>query len=163
MLNKFKKIMIIIIIILIGIMTGCKSGVRFKVDYHGRGRVGYGRDISMFSSLDELKDFCVNRNSDTFNEEGEFYMHEINQKLRTFDENFFNDKNLIIYEYDSGHKQKMVIRSMKIVDSTLVITVRENYEVGAYYDIGFYRTMFIVVDKDDVLGIKNIEVKVKEK
>lgn len=86
----------------------------------------------MVSSSQELKDLCDAWDNQAFQENREYYTSELSQKLRSYDESFFSDQNLIIYSFDRGHGKETKINNINTKDSQLIIKAEFIIKKGTF-------------------------------
>ncbi len=151
------------------LLTGCAKQNNFIVSYDEMGSFRsktIDEGITMYAleiinSLQELKDACDTWNNQAFQENSEDYTTELSQKIRSYDEVFFSDKNLIIYSFERGHSKETKINNMNVEDSQLIVNAQYITKKGTFTDESFDWLILIEVNKADVIGVDAIEIKYK--
>lgn len=126
-----KKILIlgVALIMCLGIFTACGGNKNFVIGYDkmetfGSKVVDGGTTyytLAKASSVQELQTLCVEFGNYAFQENGMHYGSELSQKIRSYDETFFNDKVLVIYSFDRGHDKETRIDSIAVDGTTLIV------------------------------------------
>lgn len=168
-MTKWQLMIGCILCICIGLLTGCVDQKNFIVSYDEIGSFGYKTTdegitmytLEMVSSLQALKDACDAWNNQAFQENSEHYKTELSQKIRSYDESFFSDRNLIIYSFERGHYHETKINDIDIIDSQLTIEAQYIIKKGSFTDEAFNWLILIEVNKTDVTGVVTIEVEYK--
>ncbi|WP_264230045.1 hypothetical protein [Acholeplasma laidlawii] len=163
-----KKNMILgmLIIMSLGFLIGCGEQNFFVISYNEIGSFGSKtidegitmHTLEMASSLQELKDLCDIWNNQAFQENSEYYTSELSQKLRSYNESFFSDHNLIVYSFERGHSKETIINNISVEDSELIIEASFITKKGTFTDEAFNWLILIEVNKTDATGVATIKV-----
>lgn len=172
-----KKLMLVVTIIMVlGLFTGCSSRTKYKVGYEGKGynngafsftdaseeKLGAHNFVRLIASLEELKTFCDEVNNPAFRQESPKYTNDLSKKLREYDEEFFAEKSLIIYltiAPNPGISYK--IRSLIIDGEELFLNIhrKQAKPKGVWIAVIIPWTFLIEVNKADITGITSIKTK----
>ena len=165
---KKKMMLWVLIIIGLGIFSGCSSGIRFNIGYEDKGsnnRFVYTDDVAVFNlvkiinSLEELKAFCDEVNNPAFNEESLNYSSDLSRKIREYDETFFAEKSLIIYLTSHGDTSvSYSIKGLEIENEELLLDIRIKKHKGLFTHVFTPWVFIIEVNKEDIAGITNIRI-----
>lgn len=164
----FKKIFVmgVLIIMSLGLFAGCgDSGIWFKVDYGAEG--GFGKRIGvskLVQSLEEMRDLCEEYSNDAYNESSEYYSVEEYQRIRSYDEVFFEEKALIVYStFLGGDITKWIrVNNITVEETQLVVTLHHKDKGrGTWHDNSRTWLFLIEVNKADVLNVINVQVNTK--
>ena len=108
---KKSKLLIVLILIMIVTLTGsgCKKNINYKIKFYGmdyeynfsyqsKENPIYSRysSTALIKSYDDLRVMCDEYNNPAFDESSDKYNNEISQIIRTFSNEYFKDKALII-------------------------------------------------------------------
>ncbi|MBQ4072874.1 MAG: hypothetical protein IJD50_04075 [Clostridia bacterium] len=158
-----------VLIILIGLVSwfGCvNNSIAFDVAFSNKTILGYKEkesDITYYSGATifdtdkKLQSFCVKWNNGAFNEKASDYSSLLNQKLREYNEEFFQNKALIIFSNCKWNwAREPQVKKVSVKNTVLVLEI--NLKRGAYSDIAESCTFFIEIDKADCKDITNILV-----
>ena len=156
------------LIMCLGILTGCNSGLKFKVGYGQKAEFGlknpddYHSLITIVHSQDELKALCDEWNNPAFNEENPMYLHEFYKKIRAYDGTYFEEKVLTVYLADGGNRRNSFsVKKLTIEEKTLIVNIARKEPKG-YHDARYVFTpwtFLIEVNKADVTGVTTVQVK----
>ena len=112
---------------------------------------------TIFDTDKKLQSFCVKWNNGAFNEKASDYSSLLNQKLREYNEEFFQNKALIIFSNCKWNwAREPQVKKVSVKNTVLVLEI--NLKRGAYSDIAESCTFFIEIDKADCKDITNILV-----
>jgi hypothetical protein len=89
----------------LGLLAGCGGNKNFVIGYDKIGMFGSKEvdggttsyTLAKVSSVQELQALCVEFGNPAFQESSEHYSSELSQKIRGYDEVFFDEKALVIY------------------------------------------------------------------
>ena len=166
MLKKVFYILLIVIICPV-LLKGCKNlGIEYSVGFSDN--VGFGIIeiqnggitiglIEIVNSLDELETLCEEWNNPAFDEDNDDYSSELSEKIREYNEEFFENKALIINsscQYNS--KREPGVDKLIIEEDKLIIEV--SLKRGTYTDIAESWLFLIEVNKADIIDITNITI-----
>lgn len=159
----------VLIFICMGLLVGCEVNKNFVVSYEKLGSFGIKDTadgeltftLEMVDSLQALKDLCADWDNPAFEENSERYTSELSRTIRSYNEVFFNERILVIYAFDRGHRKKTQIDSIEVDGSMLIINTRLITQKGTFTDEAFSWLMLIEVNKSDVMGATTIQVKQK--
>lgn len=77
---------------------------------------------AIFSSREELVKGCIEWNNMTFDEKSEQYNNDLQQKLRSYNDSFFDKKSIIVITSLVNGNQKIKIKSVKVDKETIVVS-----------------------------------------
>ena len=169
-----KKIITLLLIIMgLGLFSGCSSGIWFKVGYEGKGydnRFVYtdanGDDegvynlVRVINSFDELKVLCDESNNPAFIDESSKFSSNLSKKIREYDETFFVEKSLIIYSFTASNTGVSYnIKGLIIENEELLLDIRKKETNGTFIPIETPWVFLIEVKKVDIKSITNIKTK----
>lgn len=178
-----KKQLLICIIIMIIIMTGCSNKNQLVIsqncvcfDYTSEDYYS-----TIIHSYDELKNICEELDNhyldkdyvydDSCSEEGlECNINQARQnvalRLQTYHESFFKKKDLVVYELHGNPYgyYRYELACIKYNGDNVSLTLKEREKRGVKFDIWYSGKHLIVVeiDKRDNYENKNIEVIIKK-
>lgn len=162
-----KKIFGLMIAVLLPFsLTGCNSGIKFNVAYDARGGFGYKDTddgivmgmLELADSAQELRDLCSEWNNPSFDENTESFSSEFSQKIRSYDEPYFNDNILIIYSFERGHSRETKITSINVDGDYLNINARYNDIRGAFTDEAFNWLIILEASKADIADATTVQI-----
>ena len=80
--------------------------------------------------------------------------------LQSFDEDYFEEKNIIIFSFWAGNPSKYNITNCSIVDGTLNFDVIESYKEDDYfYTLESYTWLVILeVDKIETASVNTLKI-----
>lgn len=155
------------IFIVIGIFTlyACANG---QIEYHigfsdlaifgskenEDGGIAYGLTKTI-KSVEELRDVCEEWNNPAFDENSDGYSSELSQKIRGYDEKFFETKALIINS-SLQYNSESVPKVEKLTHDGDVLIIQVSLKDGMYWDIAEGWLFLIEVNKtymDDITYI----------
>ena len=147
-------------------LAGCNSGIEFNLSYNARGGFGYKEEngsvvvdvLKLVRSLQELKDLCVEWNNPSFDENSLSFLSEFSQKIRSYDEDYFNNKILIIYSFDRGHRIETKITGITVGGEHLTINARHKTKRVTFTDESFNWLILIEVSKTDILEATTVQI-----
>ncbi|MDD4157149.1 MAG: hypothetical protein PHY08_11300 [Candidatus Cloacimonetes bacterium] len=162
-----KKILNFLIIMSLSLLAGCSSGIKFNIGHDQKGGFGFkevdggktANILELVSSLQELKDLCDEWGNPAFQENSEYFSSELSEKIRSYDEEYFNENILVIYSFERGHPTETRINSIEVNEEQLLINARHITRRGQFTDEAFYWLMLIEIKKADVIGVTTINIK----
>lgn len=166
-----KKILIlgVALIMSLGIFSGCNLGIKFDIGYDKMG--GFGSKeidgvsttytLELVNSLQELEDLCDAWGNPAFQENSEHYSVELSQKIRSYNETYFNEKILVVYSFERGHSKETRIDGITVDGLQLVVNARLIAKKGTFTDEAFNWLILIEVNKAEVAGVTTVQVKHK--
>lgn len=166
-----KKLLVlgVVLIMCLGIFTACGGNKNFVIGYDKIGTFGSKEvdggttyyTLAKAISVQELQTLCVEFGNYAFQENGDHYGSELSQKIRSYDEAFFNDKVLVIYSFDRGHGKETRIDSIAVDGTTLIVNASYKIKKGTFTSEAFNWLILIEVSKAEVAGTTSVEVKHK--
>lgn len=166
MLKKIICIGLVVIMCTV-LLYGCKNSViEYNVGFSGLAVFGSKENengsitlglTKIVNSDDELEALCEEWNNPAYDENHEEYYNKLSEKIRDYNEDFFQNKALIIsfsIQYNSERVPK--IEKLIIEEDTLIITV--SLKRGTYHDIAESWIFLIEVNKADIQAITNIKI-----
>lgn len=158
----------VLIIMSIGLIAGCNSGLWFNVGYNddsifGQKENGGGTAFSsaLVVSFDEMRGLCEEWNNAAYQESNEQYLSELNKKIREYDDDFFVDKAIIIIQFSGGNAGNGYthnIKSVKIENDVLIVNRQSARKRGTWNDYAVFRVYIIEVNKTDIQGVTKLQV-----
>ena len=77
----------------------------------------------------------------------------------TYSKEFFDSKSMIFYcDWVSGSNVSRVLENVRIEGEKIILQINESSKSNAINDAVFVFSVLLEVDKDDIVGIKNVEV-----
>lgn len=148
-------------------LYGCgNSGIEYNVGFSDNvgfgskevenGGITYGL-TEIVNSLIELEALCEEWNNPAFDENNEEYSSELSEKIREYNEEFFENKTLIInssIQYNSAREPK--VDQLTIEEGDLVIEI--SLKRGTYTDVAESWLFLIEVNQTDVQDIPKITI-----
>ena len=159
----------VLVIMSLGIFYGCSSGIKFNIGYDKMGAFGSKAvdggttyyTLAKVSSVQEFQTLCAEFENPAFQEGSEYYSSELSQKIRSYNETFFEEKVLIIYSFERGHDKETRIDSISASDTKLIVNASYKTKKGIFTSEAFNWLMLIEVSKSEALGTQSVEVKHK--
>jgi len=151
------------------LLAGCSSGIKYNIGFNKMSGFGIKEveggftetTLEIVSSLQELKDLCLEWDNPAFKENSEYYSSELSKKMRSYDEAYFEEKILIVYSFVRSHHRETRIDSLEVNGEQLVINARYITRRGSFPDEVFNWLILIEVNKADVLGVTSVQIKHK--
>lgn len=133
--------------------------IEYKINYNGIGSIGYKIVDGIFqvyscgiiNSLVELNNLCKEYNNSNF----------MNEHESIYNEEFFIDKSLIIYSFETGHGKETIIEDLILNEEELIIVEKTILKDGFYTTEAFRWTILIEVKKIEIENAKEIKIKHK--
>ncbi len=159
--------LLVITIMCTVLLYGCSnSGIEYNIGFSYN--VGFGSKenenggitlglTEIVKSVDELGALCEEWNNPAFEEDNDGYGSELSEKIRGYNEEFFENKALIINSsvlYNSAREPR--VEKLTIEGGELIIEI--SLKRGAYDDIAASWLFIIEVNKTDIQGITNISI-----
>ncbi|MCH5164048.1 MAG: hypothetical protein J1F36_03440 [Clostridiales bacterium] len=127
---------------------------RRSVDYEEK--IGV---LELVNSLEELQELCDRYGNTAFKEGTLGYTNIIGEKVREYDEVYFSDKSLIVFETKIGNAATALsVKKIYLDDVILMVNILAQYRSGAIDLIPW--TFLIEVNKADIVGVKEIKYKI---
>lgn len=158
-------------------LTGCnmKKSVKFKIKFYGESDFSafyYTNDnyersipsptiIRIIRSLDELITMCEEYNCPAFNEKSDKYSYELNELIRSFTQEYFDSKSLVIYFGLNSGSEKILRNKIKFIvieDDTLMIKFKEKDKNAQSLQMMIPWTLIVEVNKGAILNVDKVEV-----
>lgn len=168
-----KGIYILVVVIMCTVLLyGCKNseiehnvGFSDNVGFGSKdaenGGITYGL-IELVDSLEELEALCEEWHNPAFNEDNEEYSSELNEKIRGYNEVFFEKKALIInssLQYNSAREPRVE----KLINEEKELIIEVSLKRGTYTSVAESWLFLIEVNHTDVQDITNITIENTER
>ena len=161
-----KKTYIFVTIIMVTIgLSGCKNSNKldYNLVYNQMGIFGYKYidnvtykyHDSVILSYEQLLNDCSEWNNDAFNESSINYNSELSKLIRSYNEQFFNEKNLIIVSFETGNYLKTKVKNILLNESILNVNLKQTNKYGNFTTEAYDWLMVIEIDK---LNLDNINL-----
>ena len=85
----------------------------------------------------------------------------MNEHESIYNEEFFIDKSLIIYSFETGHGKETIIEDLILNEEELIIVEKTILKDGFYTTEAFRWTILIEVKKIEIENAKEIKIKHK--
>lgn len=158
----------IIIVMIISVFTACNSkdnqaygnSLPFSIDYSGEmSPVTETYLKEKVDSLQELIDLSNENDYPFFNENDENYNSDLSQKVREYDDSYFNNKSLIlVFFYETSHSPTK-IDSVRIKENAINVVIARPNEIYASSDVSTVYAFVIGVNKNDVENMNEVNTK----
>jgi hypothetical protein len=156
----------VVVIMCTVLLYGCgNSGIEYNIGFSDN--VGFGSKeddgityecfTEIVDSLDELEALCEEWHNPAFDEDNDDYTSELSEKIRGYNEEFFENKALIIdssWRYNSARVPR--VEKLTIEGDALMIEI--SLKRGAYNDVAQKWLFIIEVNQIDIKGITNITI-----
>lgn len=133
-------------------------GIRILRDNQG---VSYEKKelAVVINSKEELISLCELWNNNAFNEDSLEFDSALSKLLRTYDDEYFQTKSLIIYTNHNYNVYRPKVTSVKVgIEITLKLTLEIIPEEQRIEDYDIYRTFVLEVDKEDIDNLDIIRI-----
>jgi len=171
-----KKIIIlgVAIIMCLGILTGCNSGIKFSIGYESKGyangafsftdangeELGAHNAVRLVTSVAELKAFCSESNNPAFSEDSPKFSNNLSKKIRELDEAFFAEKALIVVLLTAANAGIVyTVKSVDVDEDTLFVSIKRKESKGNSAQVITPWTFLIEVNQVDIVDIANVKIK----
>lgn len=149
------------------LLYGCSnSGIEYNIGFSDN--VGFGSKeaensgityglTEIVDSLEELKALCEEWHNPAFDEDNDDYSSELSTKIRGYDQEFFENKALIInssWRYNSAREPR--VEKLTVEGGELVIDI--SLMRGTYDDVANLWIFIIEVNQTDIQDITNITI-----
>lgn len=129
--------------------------IKYKINYNGMGFFGYKivdnkfqiYSCGIINSYEELNNLCKEYNNNFINEYESIYNNE-----------FFKDKSLIIYSFETGYGKETVIEDLILNEEELIIVEKIILKDGFYTTEAFRWMILIEVNKVEIENAKEIKI-----
>ncbi len=158
---KHKIILSILMILSSFALFGCKKN--YNVIYFDNSSFSAAvpsYTLEIVHSIEDLKILCTDKKSYTFDEESEYYNRLINEKIRTYDKEYFEKKSLIIFSYERGDEFKYLVKDVDYKDNTIIIKIKRKTYPGIHNLLAYNATVLIEIEKEQVGEINNVETRI---
>jgi hypothetical protein len=159
--------LLVITIICTVSLCGCQnSGIEYNIGFSDKvvfgskeaenGGITVGLRV-IVKSFNELRDLCEEWSNPAFEEDNDGYGSELSEKIRGYNEEFFENKTLIINSsvlYNSAREPR--VEKLTIEGDELIIEI--SLKRGTYNDIAESWLFIIEVNQTDIQGITNISI-----
>lgn len=154
-------------VILLGIciLIGCNNSNKldYTVLYNQEGTLGYkivddksyNYQHNIITSYQQLVNICDEWNNNSFEEEAENYNSELSKLIRSCDENYFIENDLIIISFETSNYLKTKIKKIEYNNSQIKVELKQTIKNGTYTTEAYPWMMIIKIDK---LNKENIEL-----
>ncbi|MCM1260391.1 MAG: hypothetical protein NC182_05595 [Prevotella sp.] len=160
-----KAYIVVTIIMMVMSLSGCKNSNKldYNLVYNQMGIFGYKHidnvtykyHDSVVLSYEQLLNDCIEWNNDALNESSINYNSELSKLIRSYDEQFFNEKNLIIISFETGNYLKTKVKNIVLNDSILSVNLKQTTKYGNFTTEAYDWLMVIEIDK---LNLDNINL-----
>lgn len=162
-----KLFYVCIILVEICILTGCSNSnlLDYTVLYEQEGTLGYkivdnksyNFQHNIITSYQQLIDICDEWNNNSFEEDAENYNSELAKLIRSCDEKYFIENDLIIISFETSNYLKTKIKKIEYNNSQIKVELKQTNKNGVYTTEAYPWLMIIKIDK---LNEENIELNV---
>ena len=129
--------------------------IKYKINYNGMGSFGYKivdnkfqiYSCGIINSYEKLNNLCKEYNNNFINEYESIYNNE-----------FFKDKSLIIYSFETGYGKETVIEDLILNEEELIIVEKIILKDGFYTTEAFRWMILIEVNKVEIENAKEIKI-----
>lgn len=129
--------------------------IKYKINYNGMGSFGYKivdnkfqiYSCGIINSYEKLNNLCKEYNNNFINEYESIYNNE-----------FFKDKSLIIYSFETGYGKETVIEDLILNEEELIIVEKIILKDGFYTTEAFRWMILIEVNKVEIENAKGIKI-----
>lgn len=162
-----KRLLVIFLTLVItAFLTSCSNdGIKFVVRFSGRDGFGMDRDTLAFcfseriTSKEELIMLSQKMQNGIFDEQSDSYDSEVGKIIRSYDETFFENNNLIICVIESGYGYSNKIKKLDIDDNKLIVHINKKRKKGTHINVAFTYLFLLEVNKEDVSNVDYVETK----
>ena len=152
-----KMLFIMFLFVFTLFLTSCENtDIEFKVSYDNEGTFGFKEDnniLNLFgeayiTSKEQLISLCNEWDNKSFDENEEYYNSNLAILLRTYDDEYFDDNNIIIIEFETGRGIDSRIKNISIQEEKIVMTVKQKEKKGIWTTEAFHWLMIVEVSKE---------------
>lgn len=156
-----------VIFMILCVLVGCNNSkkIDYTVLYNQEGTLGYKKidekllyytdKHNIITSHQQLKDVCSEWNNNSFVEKDEYYNSELAKLIRSCDEKYFVENDLIIISFETGNYLKTQIKKVEYSDSQVKVDIKQTIKYGNYTTEAYLWLMIIKINK---LNENNIEL-----
>ena len=144
-----KKLLLLLIMLFI-CLTACGGETfPYHVVYNKKGGFGFDKEKNTFlvcesvSSRSELIELCEKYDNHYFDDDFSYANEEIPMIIRSYDESFFNNKDLIIVVTTKNDSFNYKIKGIDINGQEIIINLKKKKLYGTFTDEA-YSYMFII-------------------
>lgn len=161
-----KKIFYVyIIFVTMCVLTGCNNSNKldYTILHDQEGTLGYkivdnksyNYQHNIITSYQQLIDICDEWNNNSFEEDAENYNSELAKLIRSCDEKYFIENDLIIISFETSNYLKTKIKKIEYNNSQIKVELKQTNKNGVYTTEAYPWLMIIKIDK---LNEENIEL-----
>ena len=147
--------------------------INCSLKYSAKGAFGYKNNEEgklyylnqeFIKNKNRLVELCNEYNSNAFDKNNTENSNELNTLLQSFDEDYFKEKNIIIFTFWTGNMCINNITNCSIIDDTLNFDVIESYKEDDYfYTLESYLWLVILeVDKLETSDVTFLNINYKK-
>lgn len=155
-----KNILFILIIVLVLLLIGCRTkSVQYHVAYEGVGFFGFEKLNHTYlmnkcvKSKKELVELCEEYSNGFYDKNSRIYDNDIPKKIRSYDESFFNNNDLIIIVVEKNDSFEYKINDIFIDNSEIVVNLKKVRNHGTFTDEAYGYLFLIELEKKEQVEI----------
>lgn len=155
-----KIILFISIIVLVLLLIGCRTkSVQYHIAYEGVGSFGFDKFNRTFlinkcvKSKKELVELCEEYSNGFYDKNSKIYDSDISKKIRSYDDSFFNNNELIIIVVEKGDSFEYKINNIVIDNSEIVVNLKKLRKYGTFNDLAYAYLFLIELEKKEQVEV----------
>lgn len=172
-MGKKTLVLGVILIISLGLLAGCSSGIKFNIGYEGKGytkgafnftdesgeELGNHNLVKLVKSVEELRTFCAESNNPAFLVDNQKYPNNLSKKIREYDEAFFAEKALIVVLLAAKNAGvSYTVKNLNFEKDTLFVSIKVKETKGNSAQVITPWTFLIEINQADTVGITDIKI-----
>ena len=148
-----KKLLLLLIVLFIGLTACSCNTVSYHVAYNDYGAIGFDTEKNTFfvcesiSSRDKLIELCERYDNHYFDDDFSRANQEIPMIIRSYDESFFNNNDLIIVVTTKNDSFNYKIKGIDINGQEIIINLKKKKLYGTFTDEANSYMFIIEIEK----------------
>lgn len=161
-------IVCVILTVCIGTMCACnkEQGIKYNIGHSGEGGFAFleqedkllSFSQALILSCDEMKNLSNKWQSGTFDADSSAYNTKLNTKLRTYSDEFFSGKALILFCVWIGEGQELSIKNVTTATDGIYVELNCKTKHGTHLDYAYMHTFLLEVNKSALKDTQNLYI-----
>lgn len=145
-----------------------KKIISINVGYEGKGSFGFDEEnlsytiCEKITNADKLIELSSQMKNGFFDESSNSYNSKLGIKVRSYDNDYFVNNDLIICVFDAGNHYNYNVNNIINYEDALIVNIDKNLKIGTFTDESFAYIILIEINKKDIGQITDVSYVLKE-
>lgn len=145
-----------------------KKIISINIGYEGKGSFGFDEEnlwytlCEKITNADKLIELSSQMKNGFFDESSNSYNSKLGIKVRSYDNDYFVNNDLIICVFDAGNHYNYNVNNIINYEDALIVNIDKNLKIGTFTDESFAYIILIEINKKDIGQITDVSYVLKE-